>query len=198
MGRSRSTRTSGPSDSAASDASTDAAIDAGLDADPNACPVGGALVNRPHPTLGTAALTLDPVTKLAWLDTTLTQNQSHDTVANRMVPGQALTGFRFATVAEVETLFAHASVTTTNSGTNFVPAQTLQALIGVTRPNFGTANDTVAYTSTPSGAGNVTGCLLRSDATAATGNYSCGFFNAVTATNPVVGHWVVLATPACN
>ncbi|MEO0425190.1 MAG: hypothetical protein AAF184_22835 [Pseudomonadota bacterium] len=95
---------------------------------------------------GTDTITLDTDTGLSWLDWSVTLGQSFDEVTAQLGPGGTYEGFRFATNAEVETLWGNGGIVdiTTEgpidfandfTAANFLPAQTLIALLGTTGLN---------------------------------------------------------------
>ena len=111
-------------------------------------------------TFGVGALTLDTATQLEWLDLTLTQNK---TVAEVQAGfgGYLAAGFRIATTAEAQQLFANAGVTTinVNGATNVAvdtPAQvsvanSLLSLLGTTA-SFSGGSMTGGFAMNPDGA----------------------------------------------
>jgi hypothetical protein len=94
--------------------------------------------------VGTGTATLDTATNLQWLDLTITKNQSEATVNGLL--GSTYSPYRYATAAEVETLFGDAGVAITGSnpaaplpGTdptaNYAPTLALLNLFGVLSTN---------------------------------------------------------------
>ena len=76
--------------------------------------------------------TYDPNTGLIWLDVSLTQGHSHDyVVANLLGVGQTYEGYRYATGAEVSTLFTDAGITNPYYGAPNAEAPSYQALIAL-------------------------------------------------------------------
>ena len=95
----------------------------------------GAMPSQAVPLVDLGNNTYDPNTGLYWLDVTLTRGKSYNDVINLMGIGQPLYAYRYATAAEVSTLFTDAGITTPsyyfgppNSETPFF--QTLISLLG--------------------------------------------------------------------
>ncbi len=92
---------------------------------------------------GPGTITVDTDTNLEWLDWSVTLGLSFDEVAAQLGPGGTYEGFRFADLAEVQTLWTNGGIVDfTFDGpiefdvdfttANFLPAQDLIALLGVT------------------------------------------------------------------
>ena len=113
----------------------------------------GALLSIDDPVFGPGALTGDTATGLAWLDITSAGTRSFNDMtgvdgSNEFAPGGAFAGFRYATMAEVKTLWIDAGIPEsamffgldaeghnigtyqTNDASVFAAARTLQGLIG--------------------------------------------------------------------
>ena len=93
---------------------------------------------------GVGTATLDTATNLQWLDLTITRNQSEATVNGLL--GSTYSPYRYATPAEVETLFADAGVAITGSNpaaplngsdptANYAPTLALLNQLGVLSTN---------------------------------------------------------------
>ncbi|MDX9787710.1 MAG: PEP-CTERM sorting domain-containing protein [Desulfobacterales bacterium] len=72
--------------------------------------VSAALIEKDFLVNNDKLLTLDQGTNLEWLDLTQTAGLSYSSVQGLLVPGAALHGFRYASLAEVETLFFHSGI----------------------------------------------------------------------------------------
>ena len=72
----------------------------------------GAMPSQAVPLVDQGDKTYDPNTGLLWLDVTLTGGYSYNGVIDLMGVGQSLYGYRYATAAEVSTLFTDAGITT--------------------------------------------------------------------------------------
>jgi hypothetical protein len=77
------------------------------------CPVAvhAALVSENSVVYGSNTLTLDTTTKLEWLDLNLSTGLSINQVTGRLGAGQQFDGFRYATNAEITTLFLSGGIT---------------------------------------------------------------------------------------
>ena len=93
---------------------------------------------------GVGTATLDTATNLQWLDLTITRNQSEATVNGLL--GSTYSPYRYATAAEVETLFGDAGVAITGSNplaplngsdptANYAPTLALLNQFGVLNTN---------------------------------------------------------------
>jgi hypothetical protein len=100
----------------------------------------GAMPSQAVPLVDLGDNTYDPNTGLQWLDVTLTQGHTHDYVmANLLGVGQTYEGYRYATGAEVSTLFTDAGITNPYYGAPNAEAgsyQALIALLGLTAFNY--------------------------------------------------------------
>ena len=105
----------------------------------------GAMPSQAVPLVDLGNNTYDPNTGLLWLDVTFTGGNSYNNVINLMGTGQPLYGYRYATAAEVSTLFTDAGITSSRFGppdgeTPFF--QTLISLLGATD----TSSPNIIYT----------------------------------------------------
>lgn len=101
----------------------------------------GALVSVNSPQFGADTLTRDTATGLEWLDLTVTLNRSFNNVSARLAPGRLYDGFRYATLEEVEALWAGAGITDRSGGfssANVAGVMQLVALMGETNTANGT------------------------------------------------------------
>lgn len=115
------------------------------------------LVSRDDSLHGPGSITLDTDTGLEWLDVTKTTNLSANFVTSQLVRGGGFEGFRYATIAELTTLFAHAGIPQISFGsgtldpTNYAPVVRLLDLIGATIPSsqtFGLLGDASPFVPT--------------------------------------------------
>lgn len=83
------------------------------------------------------AKTLDTQTNLEWLDVTASTNRSAAYVSTQFGQGGDFEGYRFATGAEVEELFAHAGLVMGNSASNYNAVIAFMALVGSTNSIIG-------------------------------------------------------------
>lgn len=91
---------------------------------------------------GPGTITHDTETGIDWLDLTLTTNRSVVDITAQLGPGGEFEGFRYATSADITTLWTHAGIVditivgpidgTDYTAANFDPANTLADLFGVT------------------------------------------------------------------
>ena len=91
---------------------------------------------------GPGTITHDTDTGIDWLDLTLTTSRSVNDITDQLVPGGEFEGFRYATTADITTLWTHAGIVNiTTEGpiggadftaANFAPANALAELFGVT------------------------------------------------------------------
>ena len=83
--------------------------------------------------------TYDPNTKLLWLDVSLTTNISYNTMlANLSDPSYPYFGYRYATVAEISTLYTDAGISPVPYTASLTPSSAIANLItllGSTSPN---------------------------------------------------------------
>lgn len=68
------------------------------------------MISAGDPHFGIASVTRDTATGLEWLDFTATLGRSMDEVTAGMGPGGEFAGYRYATAAEVTTLYADAGI----------------------------------------------------------------------------------------
>jgi hypothetical protein len=98
----------------------------------------GAIPSQAAPLVDLGNNTYDPNTGLQWLDVTLTNNHSYnDIVANYLGVGDPYYGYRYATGAEVSTLFTDAGITNPYAGPingNAPAILNLISLLGATVP----------------------------------------------------------------
>ena len=90
---------------------------------------------------GDPTLTLDEETGLQWLDLTETDNLSYDFVVSQLGLGGQFEGFRYATTAEVSTLYDHAGLVqgfNIAEGVNDAAINDLLALLGTTQDDNST------------------------------------------------------------
>jgi hypothetical protein len=73
--------------------------------------------------------TFDPNTGLRWLDLTLSTNRNYIGVSANFGAGGTFEGYRYATAAEVSTLFANAGLTDSYNGSPNSEAPLVQALM---------------------------------------------------------------------
>lgn len=93
------------------------------------------LISMTDPHFGSDSLTLDTDTNLLWLDLTHSTNRSFNSVSASFGPGGDYEGYRYASLAEVDTLFRHAGFPITDG--TFRPADLAAAtqfinLFGIT------------------------------------------------------------------
>ena len=92
----------------------------------------GAMPSQASSLVNLGDNTYDPNTGLMWLDLTLTQGLTHDyVVANLLGVGQTYEGYRYATGAEVSTLFTDAGITNPYYGAPNAEAGSYQSLIAL-------------------------------------------------------------------
>lgn len=113
------------------------------------------LIEVNHTVFGTASVTGDTDSGLEWLDLNLSENRSYNDItgvdgSDEFAVGGDFEGFRYASVPEVEVLWAHAGITLINtpSTTLLDPIVASQALIGFTWPQTEPFNWTLGITST--------------------------------------------------
>jgi hypothetical protein len=88
------------------------------------------LTGDPH--FGPDSVTIDTSTGLGWLRLTETTGLSYDTVLAETQPGGVLSGYRFATLQEVVTLYSSAGIPT--GGYYPVSSPSIQSLISLLGP----------------------------------------------------------------
>lgn len=95
-----------------------------------------ALVEADWRSAGDRLLTVDTATELEWLDVTVTQNLSWNTVTSQLAPPGPFAEFRRATNAEVLTFWSDAGIPDLSGAMpiagNYAPAKALQQLWGHT------------------------------------------------------------------
>jgi hypothetical protein len=79
---------------------------------------------------GVGSITIDTVNNLEWLDLTLSTSFSFND-AQAEFTGGLFDGFRHATRADIELLFAEAGVSLTTSAPNYTPVAALLTLVGI-------------------------------------------------------------------
>jgi hypothetical protein len=89
-----------------------------------------ALMSGDDPVHGVGSITIDTVNNLEWLDLTLSLNVSFNGALAQFGAGGTFEGFRHATAAEILALSNEAGLSLGQSAANYLPAITLQALIG--------------------------------------------------------------------
>ena len=103
--------------------------------------VVAALSSASHPVFGEAALTVDSEQRLAWLTPNATVGLSFVDVRNLLMSDSRFSGFRVATMIELEALYSHAFIPDINvpgygafygTSENVPGALYLQSLTGVT------------------------------------------------------------------
>lgn len=116
-----------------------------------------ALESADDPFFGPGSVTLDTATDLLWLDMTHTDPNSnslykYDYVSSQFGPGGDFEGFRYATQAEVFTMFSNAGIPVVpgNSPSNEAPILALIDLIGTASSSAG---EVQGFTGTPSSPG---------------------------------------------
>jgi len=104
---------------------------------------GATIISKDLYNSGDGYVTFDDSTGLSWLDLTLTQNQSYNSVMSGY-GGYVAQGFRYATTAEVGNLIANAGVTQGNiwgwwdfSNQYYTTSAALSSLLGITYPYDG-------------------------------------------------------------
>jgi hypothetical protein len=156
---------------------------------------GSRLFQADDPRFGAGALTVDARTSLTWLDVPFSAGRSMVDMWEAFEPGGKFYGFRWATPAEVASLFQTAGVTREYSppGTPaFANAERLLALVGTTTETYGKAGvlglaadkleslyylgDFVGYLNTTAGGGDT--------------------FWGITTKDAGVGHWLVVPEPS--
>ena len=91
--------------------------------------------------------TYDPNTGLVWLDVTLTTNRSYNNVvANLNNPADVVYGYRYATGAEVSTLFTDAGITNPYNGPPNGEGPAVLSLISLLGATFQPGNSRYTYT----------------------------------------------------
>jgi len=101
----------------------------------------GTISSADDPTFGAGSLTLDRATGLGWLDLIFTLGRSFNDVNSKFGAGAEFEGFRYASAAELITLYTNIGFVGIDSFTfdtaNLVPATTLLSLMGTTCPTCG-------------------------------------------------------------
>ena len=99
----------------------------------------GALLSLNDATHGPDSITRDTATGLEWLDLTLSTNRSYNDVSSQLGVGGDYAGFRYATAAELTTLFyTSAGITPGYQSPREIEVEQLQDLLGRTLvQNFG-------------------------------------------------------------
>jgi uncharacterized protein YjbI with pentapeptide repeats len=96
----------------------------------------GLLVSADDPVFGAGSITLDLATGLEWLDLGFSINRSFDDVSANFGPGGDFEGFRYATAAELITLYMNAGIvnidTNVLEAVNLTPVSNLLNLTGTT------------------------------------------------------------------
>ncbi len=96
----------------------------------------GMLVSADDPVFGVGSITLDTATGLEWLDLAFSVNRSFDDVSANFGPGGDFEGFRYATAAELITLYTNAGIVNVDTNVfeavNYVPVRNLLDLTGET------------------------------------------------------------------
>jgi hypothetical protein len=117
--------------------------------------------NLNHP--GDNLLTLDTATGLEWLNVPLTANVSYDAVSAGFGGYATTLGFRYATTADIATLFSDAGVVQGNiwgywnfGNPYYLASDHLISLLGVTHPFDGLSVCTMGFTA---GAGGAFDCI---------------------------------------
>jgi hypothetical protein len=91
------------------------------------------LIEQDWKVPGDKLLTVDTATGLKWLDITQTLNQSYDAVSAKLVAGQPLAGFKYATLDEIVKFWSDAGIPDINMGftaANYEPVLALEKLVG--------------------------------------------------------------------
>jgi hypothetical protein len=85
-------------------------------------------------SFGFNTLTLDTATDIEWLKVTIPASESYSYVEAQMSPGGIYAGFRYATLAETQTLFSDFGIATSsgNSPANVQPVFTMENYLGYT------------------------------------------------------------------
>jgi Thrombospondin type 3 repeat len=120
-------------------------------------PATSSLESADDPVFGPGSVTLDTATDLLWLDMTHTDPDlnalyKYDYVSSQFGSGGDFEGFRYATQAEVFTMFSNAGIPVVpgNSPSNEAPILALIDLIGTASSSAG---EVQGFTGTPSSAG---------------------------------------------
>ena len=96
----------------------------------------GTLVSADDPVFGAGAITLDTATGLEWLDLGFSINRSYDDVSANLGPGGDFAGFRYASAAELITLYTNAGIVNVDTNVfeavNLGPVSNLLNLTGTT------------------------------------------------------------------
>jgi hypothetical protein len=99
------------------------------------------LLSASHPIFGSASLTKDSEQRLFWLTPNATVGLSFMEVANLLATDSRFAGFRVATLAELDTLYAEAGIPNVNvpgfgalygTSENVPSVEYLQGLTGIT------------------------------------------------------------------
>ena len=96
-----------------------------------------ALLSLDDAQFGVGAITLDTSSNLEWLDVSLTSNRSYNDVSSQLGAGGEFEGFRYASQAEVQALWAQAGIldlSNTYVDENYDPIQDLVALLAPNNP----------------------------------------------------------------
>lgn len=96
------------------------------------------LVTGTDPAFGAGSLTIDTQTGLAWLNLSATADLSYNEVVADMQPGGLFSNYTYATIQEVDGLYADAGI----GGTGYFPLSTpaigsLISLVGATKTQNG-------------------------------------------------------------
>lgn len=114
------------------------------------------LIGQPS-EFGPTSITRDTNTNLEWLDLDQTVNSPYNEIVERLADDQdPFSGFRYASVSEVATLFESARIPMLGpTNENDVPAQRLVKLLGATRSETGNNPEFRAISGTPFVGGTV-------------------------------------------
>ena len=163
----------------------------------------GDLVAGDDPRFGSNSLTLDTQTGLAWLDLTFSLGLSREQVLAGMMPGGIYSDYRYATSAEVVSLYLSAGIPGVGlyplSGPQEASILNLIALLGATHLSNG-APAVSGISGTPYGPGIVDGVFqvpriyLQGDSQWSVSDgsgFGFGYFHS----EPHVGSWLVKPIP---
>jgi len=163
------------------------------------------LLSANDPQFGANSLTIDTTSGLAWLDLPFSKDLSYQQMGLAIQPGGAFKGFRYATVPEVQALFAHAGIANGFQLESSLGAQNIGSLIsllGATSQQDGRL-ESFGISGTFSGGGLVVMGLDFVFSSGAPGFQilgppGLGPAYAETTSFPTVGNWLVKVVPEPN
>ncbi len=176
-----------------------------------ACSIASAdIVELDDGVFGAGSVTLDTDTGLQWLDLTLSTDLSANEVDAQLGVGGTFEGWRYASVAEVLTLFVNAGIPDVpgQSSANIAPAQALMDFVGSTGFQAGIGDGRQAFGITGDKSGglrrraDMDGLMVNGMPEMSVGAFA---FQNPNGGAPVLGSWLVrvphpgtLAVLACG